>query len=347
MRRAGVLILIVLASCGGTPDTPPPSTIADSAHNSVQPGLGAFAHVTVGVASLDEALALWRDVFGLEVVGRRDGPDAPLAQLWKLEPDRITRQALLRTPGLDTGAIHFVEFRDPDPPVRSGAQVFDRLPKNLDIYTRDLPAKYEALLSGGLEFRSRWTEMPGPGGITFREVQMPGHDDTNIVLLELVGEEYLYSPTGYAAIGPLITVVADANAENLFYTEVLGLEELMRFALAGPETEKMIGLPPGAGLIFHVLGADSDPMGRIELVEYQQTEGTDRYALAKPPATGTLHVTWQVDDLAPLRTRLAASLVEVTEHGMIDAIFGAGPMISFKSPGGLRIEVQEIRPSGN
>ncbi|MDJ0928644.1 MAG: VOC family protein [Gammaproteobacteria bacterium] len=351
MRRAvrsthsGLLSLaaLALAACG-MPDEPAESLAATRNDPALQTnGLGAFAHVTVGVANLDEVLGLWRDVFGLEVVATRDGPDASLGGLWNLAPDRIARQALLRTPGLDTGAVHFIEFRDPDPPVRAGAEVFDRVPKNLDIYTADLPAKYDDLLARGFEFRSHWAEMPGPGGITFREVQMPGHDDTNIVLLELVGQEYPFSPTGYAGIGPLITVVADADTENRFYTQVLGLEELMQFALAGPETEKMIGLPPGAALVFHVLGAESDPMGRIELVEYQRTQGTDRYALAKPPATGTLHVTWQVDDLAGLRTRLARHGVAVTEHGDIDAIFGAGPLISFNSPGGLRIEVQERR----
>ena len=52
-------------------------------------------------------MALWRDTFGLEVIGERTGADDALAALWGLEPDRIVRQALLRTPGLTTGAMHF------------------------------------------------------------------------------------------------------------------------------------------------------------------------------------------------------------------------------------------------
>jgi len=304
-------------------------------------GLGAFAHVTVGTADLDASLELWRDVFGLEVVAESSGADDALSALWDLPAEAIARQALLRTPGIDCGGIHFVEFSAPGVPVREGARVFDRLPKNLDVYTSDLPAKYAALKARGIPFRAQWTEMSAPDGSTFREVQMPGPDATNIAVLEILGSDYRYGPTGFAAIGPLIIVVEDADIEALFFDKVLGLERVMRDLLAGPEVEKMVGLPAGAGLDFRVLGDSGDPMGRIEIVEYQQTEGADRYALAKPPNTGALHVTWQVDDLEPLRANLETWGVPTTEHGAVDAIFGNGPMISFYSPAGFRIEVQE------
>jgi catechol 2,3-dioxygenase-like lactoylglutathione lyase family enzyme len=305
-------------------------------------GLGAFAHVTVGTADLDAVLGLWRDIFGLEVVAERVGADAALSALWGLPADGIARQALLRTPGIDVGGLHFVEFSSPGVAVRDGAQVFDRLPKNLDVYTTDLPAKYDDLKRRGIQFRANWTEMASSDGSLFREVQMPGPDATNISLLEILGSDYVYGPTGYAAIGPLIIVVEDAEIETLFFARALELDSVMRDLLAGPAVEKMVGLPPGAGLDFRVLGDPDDPMGRIEVIEYQQTEGTDRYALAKPPNTGTLHVTWQVEDLAPLRASLDKWGVPITEHGRVDAIFGSGPMISFYSPGGFRIEVQEL-----
>lgn len=305
-------------------------------------GLGAFAHVTVGTADLDQVYRLWRDIFGLEVVAERSGPDLALSALWGLPDDGIARQALLRTPGIEVGGMHFVEFSKPGVPVREGAQVFDRLPKNLDVYTTDLPSRYEDLQQRGIEFRASWTEMASQDGSVFREVQMPGPDATNIAVLEILGSDYRYGPSGYAAIGPLIIVVEDAEIETDFFHRTLGLDSVMRDLLAGPAVEKMVGLPPGAGLDFRVLGDAEDPMGRIEVIEYQQTEGSDRYALAKPPNTGSLHVTWQVEDLAPLRDSLGQRGVTVVEHGVVDAIFGRGPMISFYSPGGFRIEVQEL-----
>ncbi len=347
MQRA-LLIGLGLLGLSACSDAPTPTVAAPdqpAAASKIEPrteGLGAFAHVTVGVADLDESLALWRDIFGLEIIAERRGADTALAALWDLPADGIARQALLRTPGISLGGIHFIEFTNPGAPVREGAEVFDRVPKNLDLYTSDLPARYEALKARGMQFRAPWVEMPSADGSRFREVQMPGPDATNIVLLEIIGSEFQYSPTGFAGIGPLIIVVDDADFEALFFTRVLGLESIMQDMLSGPEIEQMVGLPAGAGIDFRVFGDNNDPMGRIEVIEYQQTGGQDRYALAKPPATGTLHVTWQVADLEPLRANLETYGVEVTEHGRLDAIFGSGPMISFYSPGGFRIEVQEI-----
>jgi catechol 2,3-dioxygenase-like lactoylglutathione lyase family enzyme len=307
------------------------------------PALGAFNHVTVGTADLDAALALWRDRFALEVVATRDGPDPALAGLWDIAADDIARQALLRTPGLQTGALHLVEFTRPGAPVREGAAVFDHVPKNLDVYARNLPARYEELRAAGLEFRAPWVEMPAPGGLSFREVQLPGHDATNIVLLEILDTDYRHSPAGYAGIGPLIIVVADAETETAFYRDVLGLETIMEDLLAGPEIERMVGLPEGAGIDFRVLGAESDPMGRIETIEYQRTGGADLFPRARPPATGTLHVGWQVASLAPLRRQLDTRGIDYEAFDAVDAIYGRGPVIVFHTPAGFRIEVQAAR----
>ncbi len=308
--------------------------------NEERPVLGAFSYVTVGVADLDAALELWRDRFGLELSDRSDGPDADLAGLWDLAPDDVSRQALLRTPGVATGALHLVEFNRPGSPVRKGAEVFDQLPKNLDAYARDLPARYAELRAAGYEFRAPWTEMSMPDGVTFREVQMPAHDDTNVVLLEILDTDYVYSPAGYAAIGPVIIVVDDADTESRFYEEVLGLAMVTRDLLAGPEVERMVGLPPGAGIDFRILGDENDPMGRIEVIEYQRTGGENLFDRARPPATGFLHAGWQVEDLDALRAHLDRRGISYRDHGSVDTLFGGGPLISFRTPAGFRIEVQ-------
>ena len=334
LRLTLVTVTALLAACQGEPL--PLEKDAEPA-----PRLGAFSYVTVGVADLDAALQLRRDQFALQISATREGPDAALASLWDLPADSIRRQALVRTPGLSTGALHLVEFARPGAPVRDGAEVFDRLPKNLDVYARDLPARYEEMLAAGYEFRAPWTEMPAPGGTSFREVQMPGHDFTNIVLLEILDTDYRHSPAGYAAIGPLIIVVGDADSETRFYADILGLEQITEDLLAGPEIERMVGLPTGAGIDFRVLGDEADPMGRIEVIEYQRTGGEDRFDRARPPATGTLHAGWQVADLAALRRHLDEHAIAYQDHGSLDTIYGVGPMISLQTPAGFRIEVQE------
>lgn len=310
------------------------------------PRLGAFSHVTIGVANLDTALNFWQQNFGLQVRIDRQGPDAALGTLWGLDPQAITRQALVATPtgpGLwaTAGAMHLVEFRDPLPPVRRGARAWDLLPKNLDLYTNDIPVRYAELEAAGHQFRTRWTEMPA-GQQMFREVQMPGHDEINVVLIEITGPGYdtTMSAKGYAGIGPLVTIVPDAEAETSFYRDVLCMTTTIEMQLTGPGIERTAGLPPGAGLQLRVFGDPGEPLGRIEIIEYQQLQGENIYPRAKPPATGILHMNYRVKDLAPIRARLQTAQMSITEHGALNTLYGSGPLLSCYSPAGFRIEIQ-------
>lgn len=309
-------------------------------------GLGAFSHVTVGVASLDQALGFWVENFGLMVRDRREGPDAGLAALWGIEPARISRQAIVATPTAAAdraavGAMHLVEFRDPLPAVRLGARPFDLLPKNLDLYTTDMPARYAELEAAGHQFRARWAEMAA-GQHRFREVQMQAHDAINLVLIEAIGPGYAtaMSPRGYAGVGPLVTIVPDIGIETVFWRDVLGMSTTLELELDGPVIERTVGLPAGAALRLRVFGDPAEALGRIEIIEYQQVHGENRYPQARPPATGILHANWQIPDLEPIRARLRDAKLPFAEHGTVGALYGSGPVLSFFSPAGFRVEVQ-------
>jgi len=309
----------------------------------LKPGLGAFSHVTLGVASLDEATAFWVNHFGLEVEQQQRGADAALARIWQLPATAIAAQAVLATPGAKAGRLHIVEFSAPGTPVREGAEAYDLLPKNLDVYAPDLPQRYDELKAAGIEFRGPWIGMPGPDGLSFREAHLPGHDEINVVLLEVIGPGYATPLTrqGFAAMGPLITIVPDAERETAFYRDLLGMDTTLEILLKGEQIEKMIGLPPGAGLDLRIFGDAADPMGRIELIEYQQVKGKNLYPRARPPARGILHAGYQIADLDPLRQRLGDAGVSFEEHGAHRTLLGSGALISFHSPAGFRLEVQE------
>jgi catechol 2,3-dioxygenase-like lactoylglutathione lyase family enzyme len=309
-------------------------------------GLRAFSHVTIGVARLDEAIGFWQNNFGVRPRMEAEGPDSALADLWGIDADRVSRQAMLTTRTAaghwaTAGAMHLVEFKDPLPAVREGAAAFDLLPKNLDLYTIDMPARYAELEAAGHRFRTRWAEMP-VGQHLFREVQMPGHDEINVVLIEAIGPGYdtPMSPKGYAGIGPLVTIVPAIEAETVFWRDVLGMTTTLELELAGPVIERTVGLPQGAALRLCVFGDPREALGRIEVIEYQQVHGADRYPQAVPPATGILHVNYQVPDLEPIRTRLRAAKVFFREHGILSPLYGCGPILSFHSPAGFKIEVQ-------
>lgn len=304
-----------------------------------------FSSVVIGVASLDRALALWIDEFGLEQVARCDGPDADLAKLWALDASAIHSQALVKTPGVSRGQLHLVEFSEPAQSVRDGATPTDCCPKNLDVYVHDLPARMLAMQKRGFKFKNEHhSEVETPGGVRFRESHLPAHDNINVVLLELFGESLSYSPRGCAAVGLLISIVPDVQREKDFYQQVLGLEKLHDNLLQGPEVEKMIGLPPGAALDASVWGQPNSPMGQMEIIEYRGADGADLYPRTRPPALGILHVVFESEALASVCERLKNSNTEFVEHGEIATLAGAGERISFSSPAGLRIEVFSANP---
>lgn len=298
----------------------------------------SWSIVTVGVADLTEADALWCDTFGMTPIAEREPGDAALAALWKLPTSAIGRQRLLETPGQTEGRLHLVEFLDPAPPVREGANTFDLAPKNLDIYVDDLPAKEVALRAAGHHFRTeQHSEVVAPDGTRFRELHMPAHDAINVVLLEVVGSPRPVTPAGFGAIGPLILTVPDARAEQAFARDVLGLGKLSDHVLSGPEIEAMIGLPPGATLDVSIWGDANAPFGQLEIIEYGGTDGVNLYPRAQAPATGILQVRYHAEALRLIETRLSDT--EFERHADLDLIDGRGALLRFRSPAGLVVEV--------
>lgn len=338
MLRAARAYAVALLACANASQAQDRINVPNSLE------LTSWTAVTVGVADLDAALSLWVDDMEFTIAARQTGPDAGLAELWGIAPDDIRRQALLRSEGASIGMLHLVEFDDPDPPVRAGAAVFDSLPKNLDVYVVDMPARLAELADKGHTFRNDvFSEVTAPSGVTFREMHMPVHDDINVVLLEVVGDESLVRNGGFAGIGPLITVVDNAADERAFFAKVMAAKKLSDNVLEGPDIEKMVGLPPGAALDVSIWGRASERFGQIEIIEYRGVEGENRYARARPKSRGVLHVSYSVSSLEPMRRRLDQHRVDFGEHGVVETLYGSGAVMSFHTPAGLRIELHERR----
>jgi catechol 2,3-dioxygenase-like lactoylglutathione lyase family enzyme len=334
------MLLAVVSSLAGAGL---PELSADPAGSATgRSGFKQWTSVGVGVADLDQALELWSGTFGLEILEQRDGDDPELASLWGLSPGDIERQALLGTPGASHGLIHFVQFNDPGPAVRDGAEDFDSCPKNLDIYVHDLPLRVEELKARGWTFRNeRHSEVTAPDGTKFREIHMPGHDGINFVLLEVIGKDLPFTQQGYAGVGPVITIVADARLERSFYREVMGLDLLNDNILEGPEIERMIGLPPGVALDVTIWGAHGESLGQMEVIEYRGVDGKDLYPLAVPKQRGILNVTYATARLAPLIRTLEQAGIPWADHGKRAVLTGQGRFIRFRTPAGFTIEAFE------
>lgn len=302
--------------------------------------------LTIGVADLDVALDLWVGHFGMNILASKEGPDTDLARLWNLKPEDIERQAILRTNESPTGMLHFVQFNNPDEPVRKGAQNFDLVPKNLDIYVKDLPAMVDKLRAAGSVFRTEtYSEFTATDGTVFREIHMPSHDFINVVLLEVVGKTHDYSEKGVSALGPFVFIVPDVEAESEFFESAFLLDKLNDNVFSGPEIEKVVGLPKGTVLKILIWGREGFDLGEWEIIEYQGVESNNLYTKAKPKAPGILQAAYTVPDFQPLKARLKSMGVDVTEHGTLNTLVGQGEVISFSSPAGLKIEVYQQNSS--
>ena len=301
--------------------------------------------IIVGVQNINEAIELWVNQFGLDIVSEREGIDADLSRLWQLEEYEITNQALLATPKIDVGKIHLVQFKNPSTAVRQNANATDLGPKNLDVTCLNLPSKYDELIKMGYQFRSEYVGYKIESiGADVLEVQMPGHDHTNIIFVEQLGEKIQLSKRGYGGITSLVTIVSELDEETDFFMDIFSLKEALSEDLFGEHVEKMIGLPKGGGLRLNLLEGDElDRYGRVELVAYIGAEKQDDlYKIANPPALGTLHCVFRVDDIDSIKNKLRNRSVSFKEHGLLDLIYGKGEIISFRSPAGLRIEVQQL-----
>jgi catechol 2,3-dioxygenase-like lactoylglutathione lyase family enzyme len=235
--------------------------------------------------------------------------------------------------------MHIVEWVAPAESVRGAAQVFDLCPKNLDIYVDDLPARMAQLADQGVVFRNEhYSEAVSPDGVHFREIHLAGHDDINIVLLQVIGSDTPIPPTGFSGVGPLVCIVREPTEEKRFYEQVVGLKLSHDNILAGPDIEQMIGLPAGCALEVSIWANPGQPLGEVELVTYQGTDGADLYPRARPGARGVTHLNWQVDDIEAFAAHLSAHGVGHSASTINGSLIQSRTSLIFHSPAGLRLE---------
>ena len=299
--------------------------------------ISPIAQIVVGVADMEPVRALWQQRFGLVEVASRTGPDAELSRVWDLPDDAIAEQLILCTPGAGAGWLHFVRFKRPAAPVRQGAAITDRCPKNLDVNCTDMAARYAELVADGYQFRSEINEYD-IGELSAREVQFPGHDDTNVVLIEVDDWPIQLSPNHYGAVSSLVVVVEDTAAEADFYRRIFGHQQLMHHRIAGAAIEATVGLPTGAALDMRLLGCADESYGRIELIAYENTSGTDRFSLARAPALGTLLCRFEVEEADSLLQQARLHGYAAIDRGVVDCLYGHGHLLTLKTPAGFSVE---------
>ncbi|MCP4000020.1 MAG: hypothetical protein GY727_03830 [Gammaproteobacteria bacterium] len=299
-----------------------------------------IAYLSVGVADMRIVEQLWIEQFGLEVVARRIGPDTELARLWHVAAEQFVEQLLLRTPGASAGYLHFVQFNQPGDPVRMNAASTDLGAKNIDVNCKGMPELVKNLQSAGYSFRSDIIEYD-IDGIRAQEVQMPVHDDINVVFIEVLskGFEVNFTAQGFAALTSFVVVVPDAEQEADFYKKLFGFDEILRHELSGAALEKAAALPTGTVLDLHLLGRQDNVFGRMELIEYKGIKGVNHFKRAMPPATGILRCGFNIEVLDSFLKHAEKEHLQTGPVLEVDLIFGKGRMVELVSPAGLCLQV--------
>ena len=184
--------------------------------------------------------------------------------------------------------------------------------------------------------------------VVVHEVHLPGPDGVNFVFVEQEGHPEPVSPKGYGVMPQMVAISPDNKFEKAFFEGVMGLKETSYNRFSGPEVEKTIGLPKGAGLDIRIFGDPAYDYGRLEIVQYEGAKSADLYPRAKPPARGLLSVTYFVPDVGAILARATAAdapkmRAAPVDHGVVATIFGASRMATLVSPAGLRIDLVERR----
>ena len=321
-------------------------TAQTTAHSMNLPvSMAGIAYITISVADMDVALGFWMGYMGFELSRRRSGSDDLIAALWSIEADDIIDQALLTSPGASAGRVHLLQFASPGEAVRHESAPTDIGPKNLDINCTDMHRHVADLKSAGYGFRSEVGEY-SLEGLHTREVQMPCHDDTNMVFIEVLSEAEAFkadfSARGFAGVTSFVVVVPDTLPEAQFYQQLFSLNELLHHRVSGPEIEAVVGLPKGAALELRMLGKTTQPFGRMELVSYEGIQGVNRFDRTVPFATGVISCAFIVPLLAATVASLEARALSVGSTGRFNTLLGEADVVRTTSPAGMKIDLLQL-----
>jgi hypothetical protein len=233
------------------------------------------------------------------------------------------------------GGVHLVRFKLPGEAVRAGAAPSDHVLKSVDIAVRDIQARYDELTKAGYKFRSPVGKLQAQK-LEFFEVHMFGHDDVNLVFIEIPAKPEPTSDKGYGVAPQIVVTTPNNQREVAFLKDLLGLQLISHNVFSGPQIEKAVGLPPGATLDISIIGNADNHYGRIELVQYGGAKSANLFPRTVPPARGMLSVTYIVPQLDALLAR--GQSMGVKSHGAVSTVLGQGRMASATTPTGMRLD---------
>ncbi len=304
-------------------------------------GIDVITLVTGDAAPL---LALYTGPLGFQVMAQ--GPLAQPAQWrarWQLAGAGPLNTWVLGKPGSTGGWLRVAEDLSA-PPSLGPATIARPGPHALDFYVRGLPGLYASLTARGAPFRSPPHDAVLPGaGFTVQECLLE-------VPLGLVHALVGYLPERHRCVlgnSPrasvseavaVVWVVPDIEEALALLTGPLAASVYLDQVFRGPQTERLMALPPGTTFRMALARGPGRRNARLEFI--QQTPAPSDPA---PPVPGPAVILGcGVPDVAALHARLANE-----RYGQVSPITtlagpgAAGPAFAFTASCGVVFEFFE------
>jgi catechol 2,3-dioxygenase-like lactoylglutathione lyase family enzyme len=277
----------------------------------VAPDGSPLAAAVLSVDRLEDSLAFYRDMIGMDVIHEGRWRGGQYERYWHLEDGAGARSALLSASEAVVGRVLLLEFDSPERErIRQAGVTRAYGLFNLNFYSADIHADSERFKQAGFEFWSDPVAHDFTADVgTPIEVVFEGPDSVAINLVELatkdpgtrIGQMRAYVDRhGRTAKGftPVVTsshVFEDLDKGREFYQKVLNMGVLIDDVLETPESNRFLGLAEGSRT--HVQFMQGNHMfGKIAMSQPLNYTCGSMTARAVPPNIGYLAQQFMVSD---------------------------------------------------
>jgi catechol 2,3-dioxygenase-like lactoylglutathione lyase family enzyme len=228
--------------------------------------------VTLCTPEAAQAVALYRDGLGFQVVQDLDWPAEPWRELWKLPEGGDMHVVELRKPRAHGGGIRIVHVPEL-PPVAGGRLPIQPGAFAWDFYVRDMAEAVERIKDLGWTFRSEPQRYPLFGqNFEVNEVMLEGPQGLLHALVEYIPGQHrcvlgVDENEDTSELIALVVVVTEVDAPREAMVSGLGADVAMDETFSGSEVERLLSLPSGSAFRMVLMRGPSRRSARFELLE--------------------------------------------------------------------------------
>lgn len=258
----------------------------------------------ISVRDMNESLAFFRDLIGMNVVEDTYLSSDQLGMIWTLPEGTKGRTVFLRKED-QTAMIQLIEFQPNSGLfIRENCNPYDYCIFDIAFRVKDLDASYAKLkdlgydaISAPVVYTADWVN------VTVKEVIMIGPNKMPIALIERLSEPIPEITGEYGALVDVAQFVENMDQTTSFYVDVLGLSKVFDQVLPDGLIEEVAGLPEGteARMAFTIKPGIDAPL--LEFIECK-TPSNRLTHLAVPPNLGIFALGFETDDLNLLNTKI-------------------------------------------